>query len=329
VPPEWADRYQNRWEEYRLPKIEQERLKLGEQVAQDGYFLFSAICADEPMRWLRSIPAVETLRCVWLQNFYQENDCIHWRRSGNIPPAAQYIRSPFDTQARFSVKRGASWVGYKVHLTETCDADSPHLITHVITTAATDQDNSVVNELHHALAEKDLTPSEHLMDQGYSDSHELLQAREQYDIELVMPMRTDHAWQKTTGGYDWRQFHIDWDAQQVTCPQGKTSGSWVLRRDKKGYPRYEVMFNASDCSPCLARALCTKSKRHRRKLTFRPQIEQTILDQTRAYQQTDEFQERYATRAGIEGTIGGMRSRWRTLKSDIVGEFRFQAAAAW
>jgi transposase len=59
----------------------------------------------------------------------------------------------------------------------------------------------------------------------------------QYDIELVMPMRTDHAWQKTTGGYDWCQFHIDWEAQQVTCPQGRTSGSWVLRRDKKGYPR--------------------------------------------------------------------------------------------
>jgi transposase len=63
------------------------------------------------------------------------------------------------------------------------------------------------------------------------------------------------------------------------------------------------MFNASDCSPCLARALCTRSQRHRRKLTFRPQVEQTILDQTRAYQQTDEFQERYAVRAGIEGTI--------------------------
>ena len=41
------------------------------------------------------------------------------------------IASPYDPDARYSTKRGIAWVGYKVHLTETCDEDQPHLITQV------------------------------------------------------------------------------------------------------------------------------------------------------------------------------------------------------
>jgi hypothetical protein len=38
--------------------------------------------------------------------------------------------------------------GYKVHFTETCEADEPHLIVDVITTAATTPDGEVIGELH-------------------------------------------------------------------------------------------------------------------------------------------------------------------------------------
>ncbi len=36
--------------------------------------------------------------------------------------------------ARLGVKRNQGWIGYKVHLTETCDDDDPHLIVHTATT---------------------------------------------------------------------------------------------------------------------------------------------------------------------------------------------------
>lgn len=123
-------------------------------------------------------------------------------------------------------------------------------------------------------------------------------------MEMLMPMRSDKSWQtQAANGYDLSYFQIDWEAQQVTCPQGKASGSWALRQDKQGYPRYEVMFNAADCGPCPAWDLCTKSKRQRRKLTFRPQHEHELIQATRTYQQSDEFQARSRTQAGIEGTI--------------------------
>jgi hypothetical protein len=63
------------------------------------------------------------------------------------------------------------------------------------------------------------------------------------------------------------------------------------------------MFATSDCRPCPARSLCTQSKRHRRKITFRPQAEYDFLQTARAHQQTADFKSRYAARAGIEGTI--------------------------
>lgn len=44
-------------------------------------------------------------------------------------PSAELIASPYDPKAWYCTKRGVEWVGYKVHLTETCDSDSPHLIT--------------------------------------------------------------------------------------------------------------------------------------------------------------------------------------------------------
>src|SRR5215467_1284245 len=49
---------------------------------------------------------------------------------------AQYIGSPYDIEAHYSKKRSTTWVGYKVHLTKTCEKESPHLITHVETTSA-------------------------------------------------------------------------------------------------------------------------------------------------------------------------------------------------
>jgi transposase len=38
-----------------------------------------------------------------------------------MPEAARRIESPYEVEARYSTKRSMSWVGYKVHLTESSD----------------------------------------------------------------------------------------------------------------------------------------------------------------------------------------------------------------
>jgi transposase len=111
-----------------------------------------------------------------------------------------------------------------------------------------------------------------------AEKSKFLTAVEDYGIEMVMPMRTDHAWQARAGqGYALSDFHLDWEAEQAICPHGKKSASWVPGHDKKGQLRFEVMFNTTDCDPCPARSLCTKSKRRRRKITVRPQDEAELI----------------------------------------------------
>lgn len=46
-------------------------------------------------------------------------------------------------------------MGYKAHLTEICDEDSPHFINHIETTLATVTDEAVVIPIHQIL-EKNL-----------------------------------------------------------------------------------------------------------------------------------------------------------------------------
>jgi transposase len=54
---------------------------------------------------------------------------------------------PYDTEARYSTKRSTTWTGYKVHLTETCDDEAPHLLTQSGATRATTPDVAVTGQI--------------------------------------------------------------------------------------------------------------------------------------------------------------------------------------
>src|SRR5205814_10223225 len=68
-----------------------------------------------------------------------------------LPPGRCRIVSPYDTDARWGGKRDLTWCGYKLHISESCDAQPPvgrldpadhvpdappNLITNVATTDA-------------------------------------------------------------------------------------------------------------------------------------------------------------------------------------------------
>jgi transposase len=155
IQSEWIERYDHQLDEYRLPKKETERTALAAVIGADGFELLKAIYTPEAPNWLREVPAVETLRRVWLQQYYAlAAGPIRWRSPDDSPPAHLLINSPYDPDARYGGKRDLTWVGYKVHLTETCDPDEPHVVTHVETTLATTHDGQVVEAIHADLARK-------------------------------------------------------------------------------------------------------------------------------------------------------------------------------
>ena len=305
VPSAWYDRYEKRIDEYRLPKKEKERVTLAQQIGLDGHQLLAAVGRMEAPACLQVLPAIETMRVIWLQHFYINTEGgLEWRQSGNLPPAAVMISSPHDVDARYATKRNNTyWVGYKVHLTETCDADQPHLIMSVQTTPATQPDHRIIKPLYQALDRTQRLPGEHLLDMGYASTNLLLHARKEYGIEQVCPMRPDNTWQATTeGAFDISYFSIDWERQVVTCPEGKQSVYW-LSSPRYNLPKYLVKFDTADCQGCPQKAKCTRSRLERRELVFSPKEDFLALQQARQAQQTDAFKKRYGKRAGIEGTI--------------------------
>jgi transposase len=304
VSADWFDLYGPRFEQYRLPKGKQERQALAERIGADGYHLLSAVYGQQAPAWLREVPAVDILRRVWIQQFEWDGERLGLRKKGNFPPAAMMIQSPHDTQAHYSRKRQTTWTGYTAHLTETCDQERPHLITNVETTPATTPDRAVTATIHRHLAKKDLLPDEHLVDAGYVDADELVDSRESYGLELLGPVAQDTSWQaRAQEGFAAASFTVDWEGQTVTCPLGKISRAWYPRQDQFGNDAIEIRFDRSDCSICPARPQCTRSANRVRSLQIRPRTQYGALQEARAYQQTDEFRERYRKRAGIEGTI--------------------------
>ncbi len=302
--PEWVDRYGVRLEDSRLSSGEEERQIWAENVGQDGSTLLSALFEPGAPSWLQQVPAVDILRRVWIQNYHWSAGKLSWRSTENIPPAALYISSPYDLDAHYSKKRTTSWVGFKVHLTETCEKDSPHVITHVETTTAPVSDDARTATIHEGLKQKELLPDQHIVDTGYVDAQLLHRSQQDYGIDLVGPTRADYKWQaQQQTGFDAGKFQIDWQTKQATCPEGCISSSWTPAIDKRKNEVIKIKFSTKDCQCCPSRALCTQSTRQRRTITVRPEQHYLALQQARERAKTDDFKTLYARRAGVEGTI--------------------------
>jgi transposase len=312
IEPDWLERYGPRVDEYRFPKGTEDRQALAMQIGGDGVRLYQAATASAAPGWLREVPAVETLRRVWVQQFHapDERGVVRWRSGEDAPPAATLIKSPYDVEARTSKKRDTVWTGYKVQVTETCDADTPQLITHVATTPATVPDVEMLAPIHTALAKKGLLPAEHLVDAGYVAAETLVTSAATHAVEVVGPAPQDTGWQARAGeGFAVACFALDWEHEQATCPQGVRSAAWSPTKDEHGHPIIHIRFPATACRACPARASCTTSAGGPRKLTLRPKAQYLALQQARRDQKTKEFNARYDARAGIEATISqGLRA---------------------
>jgi transposase len=299
----WLERYGRRCDESRVPAGQEQRRAFAQRVGEDGRALLAAVDAPGAPAWLRDMPAVVTLRLVWLQQFYQEGDAVRWRTEAEgTPPSSLSISSPYDPEARYARKETTTWVGYKVHLTESCDDDAPHLITHVETTPAPVADGDMTPVIHEGLQAKGLLPGKHLADTGYVDAELFVQSRQQYQVDLVGPTRADYHWQARAGqGFAADNFRVDWEQGRMTCPEGKLSIGWSPAVDKGHNHVIKVKFSAKDCGACPSKEQCTRGTR--RLVTIRPREQYEALGLARLREGTAEYQRDYGKRAGVEGTI--------------------------
>ena len=305
----WADRYGARIDSCRFPRGEDTRARWLGQAGRDGFTLLDAVAAPGAPEWLAQVAAVQALRRAWGQQYHRNGQEVRWREGKDLPPGERRLASPYDLDARYGVKRGAGWTGYKARLTEACEPDLPHLVLNVETTTATTDDAGMIQVARQRLAGRRLAPAEHVAGVGYVSARNILAARDDHAITLLGPVGADTRQSQRDDGKEplllQDAFTVDWDARKVTCPHRATSIIWSDQRKPSGTPIARVHFALADCDACPLRARCTKAAngRYGRSLTLLSRDQHEVLARQRAEQQTPEWKARYNVRAGVEGTI--------------------------
>ncbi len=332
IDASWVQVYGQRTGEIRLPAGEAARTRLAVQYGH----------APGAPGWLRELPAVRALRVIWVQQYYRETsedgEKVIRREASEqgLPPGRSRLISPYDTDARYSEKRGKGWQGYKAHLSGTCHEPepdgtrpAPDLITNVAATEASVPDVAMTGPVHDMLADAGLAPGEHAVDSGYTSADLLVTTRAR-GITLLGPLLSSS--RARPAGYDAGAFTIDWDNRRATCPQGTASIAWSPHA-RKGAAMIVVQFPAPACRACPVRDACTTASpasRTGRQLCLRPREIHEAAAAARAGQDSQHWKNRYRIRAGAEGTIrqathvtGIRRARYPGL-----GKTRLEHAAA-
>jgi transposase len=194
APAEWYPRYGKRVENYHLPKTDAARDALAQVIAADGEKLLAAVDAATDQPLLIQLPAVLTLRRVWAEQYTGDPGQLRWREVKDMPSPADLISSPYDPEARYSTKRTMEGVGYKVHLMETCDEETPHLVVNVEITPATTPDDNMISDIHESLKQRNMLPREQMV---------LVESQRDYGVTIVGPVAADPRWQTRAGeGFD-------------------------------------------------------------------------------------------------------------------------------
>jgi transposase len=233
--PGFARRYAIPMISWRPPVSKARQDELAIAYARDGYALLEAVYGGSSPGWLREIPAVDVLRRVLVQNCTRiitadGREVIRRREKepegDGLPPGHIRIASPYDTDARWGAKREEFWLGYKLHVSGTCDDAPPcncarafaaarpaaegavagrpgshdrtcahlvfpNLITHVATTDATVTGNQMTSAIDDELAGKNLAPGRHYLDSGYLSAALVVSERARRGIALIGPLLAD------------------------------------------------------------------------------------------------------------------------------------------
>ena len=301
IRPGWAQRYTRRIEASRLPAGEAARWAWADTVAADGADLLAEIAGDPEAGWLVNLPQIKALTAIWQQQCVTDDAGVWRLRKECLLAGADRILSPHDPEARWGVKRSTFWPGYKVHDTETCDDDLPHLLVDVQTTPATTVDGAALESIQAGLADRGRTPERQYADTAYV-TPETIRAAATFGTVLIGPVLLDSSWQaKAARGFDRSAFVVDWPTRSALCPMGKPAATWRDQRQDHGIGA-AIRFDPADCAACPRRSDCTRDMLGRQ-ITLPPHDLYDIQQANRADQADPDWQRVYNRRAGVEATL--------------------------
>ena len=186
-----------------------------------------------------------------------------------------------------------------MQVTETANPGEINFLTDIETDDANDDDSESIDGIHQRLADRDLSPQEHYVDQGYVSGANLAYSAKR-EVDLRGPIAQDTS--AKPPGFKQADFEIDFEQQVATCPSGQTSVSWVPRPPTDDRVGAQVLFRTK-CEGCAHRAVCAPGKSGR-SLEIHPYYQEIVA--RRLEVQTKAFKEDMKHRPAIEGTLSEM-----------------------
>lgn len=215
--------------------------------------------------------------------------------------APDSLQNPSDPDAGYNSHKGQ---GYQIQIletyqTETRDTTKPDLITYVEVEPACAHDAHALQPAIDTVRKRDCCPEELVCDTLYGGDDGVQKAAAK-GVEVVAPL-AGHA---PSGDINLSDFTFDETTHGVTgCPEGHTPET--VRRTKKN--KLQARFNKNICCACPRLTNCPVKPG--KKAAYLRYDDKTLrLDRRRAYEQTNEFKDRYRWRAGIEGTNSHLKS---------------------
>lgn len=306
LPVPYTEHWSKPLNDYQM--TDEERKETLERVGQDIHWLLDFLRTNRES-FLR-LPAVELLQTLFSQHFTMQSREVRLKKEATN--GKEKIQTPHDPEARYSTKRGKSWTGYKVHITETANEKGEvNFVTDVSTTNACDRDNEALPQIQESLEERELKPEQQYTDKAYVTGDNLADSQEN-GIELTGEVdELDN-----NGLFTADDFTIDYETKTATCPAGCTSSSWREFESGKHQGEVEISFG-QQCQDCPCKEKCTRARDGRR---LRLHRHYPLLRARRKECKTDSFKESMKRRPPIEGTISEMvrahglrRSRYRGM----------------
>jgi transposase len=307
LPASFREQYATRRSDYRLTDAEQQAAL--RQVGQDGCWLLDRL-GTAGTEALRGLAAVVALGTVWEQRYRRRGSTLTVRLEGVASP--ERIITPHDPGVRVGEKRGKTWHGDKVHISETAQPGEVNFLTDVTTAPAPSGDAAALPEIREHLAARALLPNEHVVDSGYISGKQLAQS-EAMGITLLGPPLADTSRQE----FKIADFQLDRAARHAICPGGATSVKWSPRTERDGSAAVNIQFAGATCAVCPLRPRCTTSQSGR---SLQLSEHDERLQARRAEARTPAFRERMRARPAIESTLAELVRRYGLRQHRYRGE---------
>jgi transposase len=252
---------------------------------------------------LQQLPAIMQLIQIWEEQYQNVNQPEHNHLAARQGKdyVVDRLRSPHDPDVTFGVKGDKTWIGYKVHITETLE--QPRFVVDVtLADAASARDVNDLADIQQQLIDRNLRPAQQYVDQGYMSGEQIVHSQ-QRDIDLRGVVGPDT--QGKPEGFRLSDFEVDMENEQAICPAGQSHQRWVPTTGNTDNRVAVHVFFGKQCLSCpyFGPGRCTTSKTGRH---LALNAYHNAIQARRQEEQTEVFQVEMHARAAIEGTISEM-----------------------